>query len=239
MADATLAELYASALAEAGGSSTSVVLPDGRFRVRLVSKKGGSSKQGGKPQYGLRFVVLEGPYEGQTTWVNQTLTVDNKMALGIWLRLCIELGVDEAFVRSGQVAPHELPNYIVKGTEGWATFGNHAYGSDPASGQPKLHQDLKKFEVTGVPQQVVSAAGTPVIPSTPVAVVAAPVAPVIPVAAPVYSVPAPAPVAAPAPAVVAAVQTIAASMPVPVVAVPPLPQAPSVPAAPAGTAVVF
>lgn len=241
MAEASLADLYAQALSASPSGGTAVILPDGPYRVQLMAKKMSTSKQGGKPQMGLRWTVLDGPYAGYTVWTNQTLTHEGA-ALGIWLRQMVELGVDEALVRSGTVHAGSMPDYIVKGIIGEATFGNHAFGSDPATGQPKFHQDLKKFKLESVP--AVSVTGTPAIPNLAAPNVAQPAVAIPTPQVPQVAVPVAAPVAVPQAAPVAPVAAPVAApapvaQPVPVVAVPPLPQAPVVPVAPTGTQVSF
>lgn len=232
MAEMSMAEFYKKALEEAG-SGPGVIVPDGPYRVELeVIKKGASKgnaaagKAGGKFQVGLKWKVLEGPYAGQSTWTNQTLTMENLQALGIYLRLVIQLGVDEAFVRSGQVAPDALYDYVVKGTTGVANFGSHTFND-------KAIQDLKSFQVESIPTQALTPGGTPNVAAIP-GPVAAPVASVAPVAPVIYPVPPVQPVApvVPVPPVASVVYTPPVQVqPVPVVQVPPLP-APSAPAAP-------
>lgn len=251
MADQSLSELYASALAAAGGSGPGTVVPDGQYRVQLTGKKIGVSKSSNKPQYGLKWTLLDGPYANQSVWTNQTFTERNQagelnlQAIGIYLSQLIQLGVDEALVRSGTVPPAELPNYVVKGLIGTATFGSHVFGTNPADGQPKIHQDLKRFVVESIPAQTMAAPGVPNIPTQ-----AAPV-----VSIPTPAIPAPVPVGVPvavpltpvasvtsAPTVEqlqAQIAAMTSAAPVVSVSVPPLPQAPSVPAAPTGTVVKF
>lgn len=239
MPEASLADLYAGALAAAGPTGPAAILPSGNYEAKLVGKKLGTAT-GGKPQYGLRWEILDGPHAGQTTWTNQTLTIDNQQALGIYLSQLIQLGVDEAFIRSGQVQPDQLPNYVVKGITGTLTLGQHPWGTDPATGAPKLHQDFKGFVLKSIPQSAVSPTGAPVIPSNAVPVQPAIPTPQMPQAAPVSVQPVVAPVAAPAPVqqvYVPAPPTV--TPPAITVAVPPLPQAPVVPAAPLGTTVTF
>lgn len=236
MAEMSMAEFYKKALEEAG-SGPGVIVPDGPYRVELeVIKKGASKgnaaagKAGGKFQVGLKWKVLEGPYAGQSTWTNQTLTMENLQALGIYLRLVIQLGVDEAFVRSGQVAPDALYDYVVKGTTGIANFGSHTFNN-------KAIQDLKSFQVESIPTQALTPGGTPNVAAIPGPVVTQVVttADVAPIPVPVMPVPVPVQPVAPA-AFVPPVQ------PVPVVQVPPLPAAPAAlaaPIAPAGGRVSF
>lgn len=239
MAEVSMADLYAQALAAAGtGGGTNEVLPSGQYHVRLVAKKMGVSQGAKKPQYGLRWEVLDGPYQGKFTWTNQTLTGadgSNMQAFGIYLAQLIQLGVDEGFVRSGQVTPDQLPNYVVKGIEGNANFGVHTFGTDPATGGAKNHQDFKGFQLLVLPASTISASGTPNIPTqAPPAVQSVPV-PQIP-AQPVY-VPQAAAIQAP----------VYVPTPQPVVVVPPLPaqpviavpQAAGIPVAPTGTQVRF
>ncbi len=221
MAEVSMAEFYKKALEEAG-SGPGVIVPDGPYRVELeVIKKGQSKgnaaagKAGGKFQVGLKWKVLEGPYAGQSTWTNQTLTMENLQALGIYLRLLIQLGVDESLVRSGQVGPDALYDYVVKGTVGLANFGSHTFNN-------KAIQDLKSFQVESIPTQALTPSGTPNVaaipgPAAPAPVVAQPVAPV------------------------AYVPQVQPSQPVPIVQVPPLPGANNAPVAvtPAGGRVSF
>lgn len=231
MADASLADLYAAALAAAGTSGPSTILPKGPYRAQLAGKKDGLSK-GNKPQIGLKWTILEGPYEGQSTWTNDTLTEGNPQALGIWLRLMIQLGVDETFIRSGQVPAAELPNYVVKGLIGVISLDTHAFGTDD-TGNAKIHQDLKGVKLESVPAVTITPTGTPNIPSNPVPVVSVPV-PQVAAPAPVQQVVYQQPVAQP---VVQQPQVIVQPAPAVVVPIPPLPQVAV--QAPAGTQVNF
>lgn len=176
MADLTLAEFYAKALAEAGGGG-GTVLPDGdNYHVRLDAIKRDQSKSG-KFQVSLKWTVLDGPYGNQSCWTKQTLTLTtadgspNFQAVGIYLSQLAQLGVDEAFIRSGQVGPEALWDYVVKGLTGHAKFGHHDYNG-------KTFQDLKNFRLETAPQVSVTPTGTPNVPSVPTSVPAASAAPV-------------------------------------------------------------
>ncbi len=235
------AALYAKAIEESGGNAE--VFPDGdNYVVELASVKKGSSK-GNKPQFGVRIKVLEGPFAGKFTWVNQTFTAENPAAVAVYLRICKQLGVPDAAVAAG-VAPGDLADYITVGTLGIAKLGHHVHNEN-------TYQDLKGFSITGqapvagaapvaavstvavAPVVAVQAPTAPVAPLVaPPAVVAAPVAPVA-AQAPVEAAPAP---VAPAPVAVVeppAVPAPVAPAPVAVeVAAPVAPVAPAVPVAP-------
>lgn len=195
-------ELYAKAIEESGAGSETV--PDGDYRVKIGSVKGGRSKKQ-KPQVGIRLVILEGAHAGKSTWVNQTFTAENPDAVAVFLRIMRQLGVPMEAINAG-IEPGKLADYIVVGSEGTATLGHHDWNGEP-------RQDLKKFTLDSMPVGGVA----PAMATVP-QVVAAPAAPVpvVPVAqpvvvqqemvaaAPVAVVPAPAPaqpvvVAVPAP----------------------------------------
>lgn len=135
------AELYAKAIEENGGNST--VVPDGPYRVKVGSVKRGQSNKNAKPQVGLRLVVLDGAYEGTSTWVNQTFTADNPAAVAIFLRIMVSLGVPQEAIAAG-MAPAQLADYIVIGSEGVAELSHHMWDNT-------ARQDLKSFQLQSTP----------------------------------------------------------------------------------------
>lgn len=158
-------QLYANALAEAGAGSE--VVPDGEYAVRVAQVRKGQSKANSKPQVGIRLEILEGPNAGKSTWVNQTFTADNPSAIAVYIRIMKSLGVPDSAIAAG-VAPADMADYIVIGSLGVATLGSHAWNDNK-------YQDIKKFNLTGIPQVV--EASVPVVAATPVNVPQASVAP--------------------------------------------------------------
>lgn len=219
MAEANYAEFYKAAI-EAAGGAASVVFPTGRYRVKIATVKPGTAK-GGKFQVGIRFECLEenGTVKaGDSTWINQTLTVENPKAFGVFLKYMLQLGVPQSALDAG-AQPDSLPGYIVIGTEGYADFkGDREY---PVGTK---RQDLGFFHITSVPS---TGPGGMQIPTGPVVAAAAPIAVPVPVAVPV-SVPAQAVVeAAPvAPAADLAAQLAALQAQI-AAAGPPAPSAPA------------
>lgn len=183
--------LYAAAIAEA--SLGSEVLPDGGYRVKIGSVKPGTAKSGAKPQVGIRLDVIEGPYSGKSTWVNQTFSAENPKAIAVFLRIMKSFGVPDEAITAG-LPPHKLAEYIVIGSTGIAELGHHDWNENS-------YQDVKKFSLDGgsavgpvaaAVAPVVSVAPAQVAPVAPVAVVPAPAVVAAPVAPALAVAPAPA-----------------------------------------------
>lgn len=193
MSTMNLSDLLNAAKAEGLGGA-SEVLPDGPYNVEVRKAKPGASKNG-KAQFSVLLGVVDGPYAGKTTWINQTLTPDNPASVRIFVSTLLALGVPEAAF-AGEADPSQLAAHIAAGTTGSAKLSHHSYNG-------KSYQDLDSFTVTGFNQEATAAIPgiTPVPPAAPVPVVApVPVAP----AAPAAPVPAPAAPVAPAPVAVVA-----------------------------------
>lgn len=197
MTTTNYASMYAAALEEVGGLSTT--FPDGEYEVEIKAIKPGTTKTAGKFSVGLRLDPTSGPYVGQSCWVNQTFSPENPKAAGVFLRIIGSLGVPSAAITAGQ-PPEELVKYIVKGTRGVAVLGSHVWNQS-------TKQDLKSFRITNVPEtfgQSPAAVAAPVVAvaapvAAPVAVptpVAVQVAPVVPAVAPQAAVAEPPEVAA-------------------------------------------
>lgn len=187
MSTMNLSDLLNAAKAEGLGGA-SEVLPDGPYNVEVRKAKPGASKNG-KAQFSVLLGVVDGPYAGKTTWINQTLTPDNPASVRIFVSTLLALGVPEAAF-AGEADPSQLAAHIAAGTTGSAKLSHHSYNG-------KSYQDLDSFTVTGFaqPQTAALPAVAPVAPAAPVPV--APVAPV-PVAVVAPVAPAPQPGTAPA-----------------------------------------
>lgn len=172
MARHNFGQMKAQAEAEGLTFKDAVVLPDNDYSLEIKAVKYSPSKNG-KDQVGVKFLVLDGPYVGQETWVNQTLTGDNPQSVAIFVRVLKSLGVPEAaFVDDADTA--DLVRYIVKGTRGVGKLTATPSKTDPS----KLFQNLRSFTAT-------QGAATP----APVSVAPPVVAAVTPVAAPVTAAP--------------------------------------------------
>lgn len=212
------------AQAEAAGLTTgnSEKLPDGDYNFVITHVKPGASN-GGKIQVGIRIRVLDGPFAGKATWLNQTLTATPEAA-PVFARIMQSFGVPPEAL-AGNVTSESIAAYVVVGTTGNIKLTLTQNGD-------YLNQNVKAVKLIPGLQAAPSAA----IPAAPVApVVAAPpvaVAYTTPPVAPAAAAPVAVPVVA-APVVAAPVATPVAAVPVPQapVAVPaPAPQVVAVPA---------
>lgn len=174
--------------AEAEGFSNEV-LPIGEYDVEVAGANAGTS-QGGKPQIGVRFKVLAGPYAGKSFWDNLTLTTDNPKAVAVFLRKMGQLGVSTDFIKT-QTSVDVLAGAIQIGKQYHVVHGHRTFNG-------KTYADIKSVKALETAVAAAPAVAAPVAAVAPVAVAPAPVAvapePVAPVAAAV----APAVVAPPA-----------------------------------------
>lgn len=207
MAEENYGALYQQAINESGVGSE--ILPDGTYNVKIGTIKPDVTKAG-KFKVGVRLQVLDGPYKDKSCWINQSWSPTkqdgtvNVAAISIFIRLMGELGVPQQAIAAG-LPPAQLIAYIVQGSTGVATLGNHINGTNQ-DGTPKHWQDLKSFRLVAATGEV-AAAPAPVeamaamaAPALPKAAPAAPVAPVAPVAPPLPVQPGqPVPGAVPAP----------------------------------------
>ncbi len=203
--------------AEAAGLTTgnSEKLPDGDYNFVITHVKPGASN-GGKIQVGIRIRVLDGPYAGKATWLNQTLTATPEAA-PVFARIMQSFGVPEEAL-AGTVSSESIAAYVVVGTTGNVKLTLTQNGDF-------LNQNVKQVKLIPGLQAAPSAA-VPAAPVAPVVVVAAPVAAPV-VAAPVAVAPvAVAPVAV-APVAVAPVEVPVAA---PVAVAPVAPVVVAVPA---------
>lgn len=169
--------------AEAEGFSNEV-LPIGEYDVEVAGANAGTS-QGGKPQIGVRFKVLAGPYAGKSFWDNLTLTTDNPKAVAVFLRKMGQLGVSTDFIKT-QTSVEVLAGAIQVGKQYHVVHGHRAYNG-------KTYADIKSIKAletavaaapavaapVAVAPVAVAAAPAPVAVAEPVAVVAAAVAPAV------------------------------------------------------------
>lgn len=196
MAEENYGALYQQAINESGVGSE--ILPDGTYNVKIGTIKPDVTKAG-KFKVGIRLQVLDGPFKDKSCWINQSWSPTkqdgtvNVAAISVFIRLMQELGVPADAVKAG-LPPAQLIAYIVQGSTGVATLGNHINGTN-TDGTPKHWQDLKSFRLVAATGEVAAppAAVAPVAPVAPV------VAPVLPEAAPAAPVAAQAPVAPPLP----------------------------------------
>ena len=152
--------------AEAAGLTTgnSEKLPDGDYNFVITHVKGGASN-GGKIQVGIRIRVLDGPFAGKATWLNQTLTPTPEAA-PVFARIMQSFGVP-AEALAGNVSSDSIAAYVVVGTTGNIKLTLTQNGDF-------LNQNVKAVKLIPGLQ-----------PAPQAAIPAAPVAPVVPVAAPV------------------------------------------------------
>lgn len=189
--------------AEAEGFSNEL-LPINEYDCEVAGTTAGTS-QGGKPQIGVRFKVLVGPYAGKSFWDNLTLTADNPKAVAVFLRKMGQLGVSTDFIKT-QTSVEVLAGAIQVGKQYKVTHGHREFNG-------KTYADVKKVTpldvaIAAAPAVAAAPVAAPVAAPAPVAVAAAP-APVAPAPAAV----APAAVAVPEPAAVVAAPVAAVAAP--------------------------
>lgn len=206
--------------AQAEGLGPRAVLPDGTYTLQAqtvkVQQTQGNPK---KDQIGVRWVVLDGPAAGQSTWENQTISPENPRAMGAFFGFCGRFGMDAAFfARQPQPSLAEvaanISDVVIVAEVGQRIWGKN---NDKVDNTFKVVENRgKQAKIT--PQAATAAPGpVPGVPSVPAT------APVVPVAAPVAQaapIPAPIPQAAPAavipPAPVAVAPAPVAAAPAPV-----------------------
>jgi hypothetical protein len=151
--------LYDEAIATSGLGSE--VLPDDTYTVKIATVKPDASKAG-KFKVGIRLQVIGGPFDGKSTWVNQTFSPESPGAVAVFLRIMRELGVPEEVIKARPAQPPAvLAQYIVQGSTGTAVLAHHDYGTND-DGTPRRFQDLKKFTLTPGATPAAAAPAAPV-----------------------------------------------------------------------------